>query len=122
MPKELIGNRGNKPYSPGTRSGNLVFVSGQLPLDGNGKLVPGGAEAETRQVIENIKAILAEAGATLADVTMAHVYLTDRDSDFETMNKVFREYFGDSPPARATIEVSALGQGARVEIAAIAAL
>ena len=122
MSREIIGDVDGKPYSPGTRSGNLVFVSGQLGLDSTGKLVSGGADAETRQCIENLKAVLARAGATLDDVTMVNVYITDLDNDYTAMNEVYSEYFGSSPPARATVEISKLALGGIVEISAIAAL
>jgi|TARA_B100001964_G_scaffold245798_1_gene336403 2-iminobutanoate/2-iminopropanoate deaminase len=122
MSREIIGDVGGKPYSPGTRSGNLVFVSGQLGLDSTGKLVSGGADAETRQCIENLKAVLAKTGATLDDVTMVNVYITDLDNEYGAMNEVYSEYFGDLPPARATVEISKLALGGTVEISAIAVL
>jgi reactive intermediate/imine deaminase len=122
MPREILGNPAGRPYSPGTRFRNLIFVSGQLGLDGDGRLVEGGAAAETRQVLENVKSVLALAGATMDDVTMANVYLTDRASDFAQMNQVFGDYFGSQPPARATVEITRLALGARVEISVIATL
>jgi 2-iminobutanoate/2-iminopropanoate deaminase len=122
MARETLGSSEGKPYSPGTKMGNLIFVSGQLARDANGKLVAGGAAAETRQCIENIKSVLAEAGAMLEHVMMVNVYLTDMGNDYATMNQVYMEYFTKAPPARATVEVSKLAMGAKVEISAIAAL
>ncbi len=120
MAREILGETSGKPYSPGTRKGNLVFASGQLGLDSNEMMVLGGVGPETRQTLENLKTVLAHAGATLDDVTMVNVYLVDLAGDYDGMNQVYREYFGSSPPARATVEVSKLALNARVEISAIA--
>jgi reactive intermediate/imine deaminase len=121
MPREILGEVGGRPYSPGTRAGNHTYVSGQLGWDESGKIVPGGIEAETRAAIEAIKRVLAKAGASLDDVTMVTVYVTDLAGDYAVMNKIYSEYFGTvSPPARATVEVSKLALNGRVEIAAIA--
>src|SRR5581483_1861609 len=122
MARETLGSSEGKPYSPGTKLGNLIFVSGQLARDINGKLVEGGAVPETRQCIENIKQVLAKAGATLDNVMMVNVYLTDMDSDYAMMNQVYMEYFTKAPPARSTVQVSKLAMGAKVEISAIAVL
>lgn len=110
------------PYSQGIRSGNLVFVSGQVALDpASGKLVQGAIEDETRQVLTNLTAVLEAAGASLGQVVRATVYLTDL-GDFERVNAVYAERFSSAPPARVCVEVSRLPKGARVEIDAIAAL
>lgn len=122
MPREILGDPAGKLFSPGTRRGNLVFVSGQLGRDGSGKIVPGGAAPETRQCVENVKAVLAMAGATLDDVMMVNVYLTELSGDYGAMNLVYSEYFHDAPPARATVGVSQLAQGGKVEISAIAVI
>lgn len=122
MPRQILGDSAGKPYSPGTRSGKLVFVSGQLGLDAQGKVVSGGIAAETRQVLENVKSVLALAGASLDHVTMVNIYLIDLDGDFTPMNQVYREFFTASPPARATVEVRKLALGTKVEISAIAVL
>ena len=122
MAREILGNSGGKPYSLGTRVSNMVFVSGQLGLDGNDEIVPGGIGLETRQCLENLKAVLAHAGAGLHDVTMVNVYMKDLDADYATMNEVYREFFGDSPPARATVEVSRLAFNLAIEISCIAVL
>ena len=108
------------PYSQATVSEGLVFVSGQIPLDpATGKLVEGGVEAETRQVLANVQAVLAAAGCSLADVLRATVYLVDL-SDFDAVNAIYAGAFDREPPARVCIEVSRLPKGAQVEIDAIA--
>ena len=106
------------PYSPGLRVGDFVFVSGQVPRDpATGKLVGETIEEQTTQVIENIKAILAEGGATLADVVKVSAHLTDL-SLFERYNKVYVSYFPDPKPTRTTVGSQLLGF--LVEIDAIA--
>jgi 2-iminobutanoate/2-iminopropanoate deaminase len=109
------------PYSQAVQLGELVFVSGQIPLDPEtGKIVDGEIEDETRQVMRNLKAVLEASGADLASVLKATVYLTDM-SLFPRINAVYSEAFDADPaPARATVEVSALPLGAHVEIDAIA--
>ncbi|EGJ51130.1 RidA family protein [Desulfocurvibacter africanus] len=110
------------PYSQGVASGNLLFVSGQTPIDpATGALVAGDIEAATRQVIKNIQAILQAAGADLEHVLKTTVFLTDM-GNFKRMNAVYAEYFTGTPPARSTIQVSALPMSAEVEIEAIARL
>jgi 2-iminobutanoate/2-iminopropanoate deaminase len=111
------------PYSQAIRLGELVFVSGQIPLDPeSGAIVPGEIEDEARQVLNNLKAVLEAAGSELARVVKATVYLTDM-SLFPRINAVYAEAFDTDPaPARATVEVSALPLGARVEIDAIASV
>jgi 2-iminobutanoate/2-iminopropanoate deaminase len=110
-------------YSQAIRLGELVFVSGQIPLDPeSGAIVPGEIEDEARQVLNNLKAVLEAAGSELARVVKATVYLTDM-SLFPRINAVYAEAFDTDPaPARATVEVSALPLGARVEIDAIASV
>ncbi len=109
------------PYSQAIRLGEFVFVSGQIPLDPKtGEIVPGEIEDETRQVLTNLKAVLEAAGSALSCVVKATVYLTDIRL-FARINAVYAEAFDADPaPARATVEVSALPLGARVEIDAIA--
>lgn len=110
------------PYSQGVASGNLLFVSGQTPIDpATGTLVDSDIEASTRRVIENIRAILQAAGADLEHVLKTTVFLTDM-GNFKRMNAVYAEHFTGTPPARSTIQVSALPMGAQVEIEAIARL
>ena len=109
-------------YSQAVRVGNTIWVSGQIPLDPATKeLVSGGVEAEVRRVFDNLKAIVAAAGATFDDVVKANVYLTDL-SHFALVNKVMAEYFREPYPARAAVGVAALPRGAQVEVECIVAL
>jgi len=109
------------PYSAAIESGELVFVSGQIPLDPlAGKLVEGDIAAQTRQSLENLKAILAAAGLTFAHVVKTTIFLTSM-SDFAAVNDVYKSYMGEPYPARSTIAVAALPMGAKVEIEMIAA-
>ena len=108
------------PYSQAIRAGGLVFVSGQLALlPGAHELAGDGIVVQTEQVFANLRAILEEAGSGLDRLVKTTVYLTDL-GDFAGMNDVYARHVGDTPPARATIEVSALPSGAKVEIEAIA--
>ncbi|MBM4363622.1 MAG: RidA family protein [Deltaproteobacteria bacterium] len=110
------------PYSQAVRVGDLLFTSGQIGLPPtDARLVEGGASAEARQVLENLRAILAAAGASLADVVKTTVYVTDL-RDFAEVNRVYATFFPGDAPARSTVQVAALPLGARVEIEAIAAL
>jgi 2-iminobutanoate/2-iminopropanoate deaminase len=109
------------PYSAAIESGELVFVSGQIPLDPlAGKLVDGDIAAQTRQSLENLKAILAAAGLTFAHVVKTTIFLTSM-GDFAAVNDVYKSYMAEPYPARSTIAVAALPMGARVEIEMIAA-
>ena len=108
------------PYSSALRSGQLLFISGQVPADpATGALVEGGIEAQTRRVLENIKALLAEAHLTLDHVVRTTVFLADMD-DFTAMNAAYRSYFSEPFPARSTIQAARLPRNARIEIDAIA--
>ncbi|MDR2614995.1 MAG: RidA family protein [Oscillospiraceae bacterium] len=108
------------PYSQGIAVGDLVFVSGQLPIDpATGEPAPGGAAAQTEQSIKNVKAVLEAAGLTLADVVKTTVFLKDMN-DFAAMNAVYASYFTESFPARAAVEVARLPKDALVEIEAVA--
>jgi 2-iminobutanoate/2-iminopropanoate deaminase len=108
------------PYSQAIRAGGLVFVSGQIALrPGSHDLVSDQIAEQTEQVFANLKAILESAGSGLERIVKTTVYLRDLD-DFQPMNEIYRQYVGELPPARATIEVSALPSGALVEIDAIA--
>lgn len=107
------------PYSPGVKTGNLVFTAGQLGLHPETKqLAPGGIEAETRQSLENLKAILEAAGSSLDNVIKTTVYLRDL-ADFAQMNAIYAQYFTANFPARTTIQAAALPLGAAVEIEAV---
>jgi 2-iminobutanoate/2-iminopropanoate deaminase len=108
------------PYSQAIRSGNLVFVSGQIPLDpATGHLVEGDAAMQTARVLQNLSAILEAAGSSLGQVLKTTVYLKDL-ADFAMMNEVYARFFGDNPPARATVEVARLPRNVSVEIDLIA--
>ena len=110
------------PYSQAIRAGNLLFTSGQVPLDpATGNLVSGDFEAQTRRVFENLKAVLTAAGATFSNVTKATVYLA-RMEDFAAMNGIYAQYFGDHKPARTTVAVAGLPKGAPLEIDLVAVL
>jgi len=111
------------PYSQAVRAGDLLFCSGQIALDpGSGTLVgDGDIEAETQQVLLNLEAVLAAAGAGFDTVVKTTIYLCDL-GDFTRVNAIYGERFADRPPARATVQVAALPKGARVEIDAIAVL
>ncbi len=109
------------PYSQAKACGGLVFCSGQVPLDPKTmKLVDGGIEVQTRQVLRNVQAVLEAAGLTLGDVLKTTVFLQDM-KEFAAMNAVYAECFGDHAPARSTVEVAKLPLGAKVEIECIAA-
>ncbi|MBN2358419.1 MAG: RidA family protein [Deltaproteobacteria bacterium] len=108
------------PYAQAIAAGNLVFCSGQIPLDpGSGDLITGSIEIETKRVVDNLEAVLAAAGCRLADVVKTTIFLTDM-GHFADVNRIYGERFGAAPPARSTIQVAALPKGARVEIEAIA--
>ena len=108
------------PLSQAIKAGDWVFASGQLGLDvATGKLVPGGIAAETRQVCENLKAILEAAGSSLEKVVKVTIYMADL-GELMAMNEVFSRYFPLDPPARTTFQCVALVGGARVEIEAVA--
>ncbi len=109
------------PYSHAVASNGFLFVSGQLPINPATNEVPAGVEAQARQVMENLLAIVREAGLTAADIVRITIYLVDMN-DFATVNKIYAGYFKDNFPARATIGISALAKGALVEMDAIAAV
>ena len=109
-------------YAQAIKAGKLLFLSGQIGIDpATSELVPGGLEAETRRTLDNLGAVLREAGASYEDVVKCTVYLADME-DFRTFDGIFSTYFQTSPTARATVAVSALPRGARIEIDAIALL
>ena len=108
------------PYSQATATGNLVFTAGQIPLDpANGKLVTGDIEEQTHRVLQNVQALLQEARSSLATVIKTTVFMTDL-ADFSRMNAVYSEYFPSEPPARSTVQVTALPLGAQIEIECVA--
>jgi 2-iminobutanoate/2-iminopropanoate deaminase len=124
MPKNTVStDRAPKaigPYAQATRAGDFLFTSGQIALDpARGELVGGGTEAETRQVLSNLVAVLEAGGASPRDVVKTTIFLVDL-ADFAKVNAIYAEVFGDSLPARSTVQVAALPRGARVEIEAVA--
>jgi 2-iminobutanoate/2-iminopropanoate deaminase len=110
------------PYSQAIVAGNLVFCSGQIPLDpATGQMIEGDIAAQTRRVLDNLGGVLKAAGASYASVVRTTIYLTDL-GDFAQVNEIYGGYLGKVAPARATVQVAALPRGARVEIDAIAVL
>ncbi len=108
------------PYSQAVRVGELLFCSGQIPLDpATNQLVGGGIAAQTRQVLTNLQAVLAGAGATLDDVVKTTVFLADMN-DFAAMNEAYAMFFSSPAPARSTVQAARLPRDARVEIDVIA--
>ena len=108
------------PYSQAVRAGQLLFLSGQVPLDPvSGQMIDGDIAAQTRRVFENLGAVLEAGGRTFADVVRTTVFLADMN-DFAAMNAVYGEYFKEPYPARATVQVARLPKDARVEIDLIA--
>lgn len=124
--KELVTASGAAkaigPYSPAIKIGNMVFLSGSIPLDPvSGQLVEGGITEQTTRVMENIKALLAAAGADLTHVVRTTVFMVDL-GEFAAMNEVYASYFAAPYPARSTVQVVRLPRDVRVEIDVIAVL
>ena len=107
------------PYNHAVRVGDLLFCSGQIPLDAQSQLVTGDIRAQTERVLENVKAILADQGLTFANVVKSTVFMTNL-GDFAAMNEIYGKYFTGDCPARSTIQVAALPRGANVEIEVVA--
>jgi reactive intermediate/imine deaminase len=124
MPLEYLGNpplasdRQARPFSPAVRAGAFVYVSGQVPANAEGEIVAGGIEAQTRQVMENVKAALALAGAGFDDVCKCTCWLADA-RDFGAFNRVYMGYFPNGKPARSTTEAR-LMVDAKVEVDVVA--
>ncbi len=109
------------PYSQAIRVGNLIYTSGQIPIDpATGQFVNGGIKEQTRQSLLNVKAILEEAGLTMADVVKTTVFMADMN-DFVDMNAIYAEFFSEPYPARSAVAVKTLPKGALVEIEVVAA-
>ena len=109
-------------YSPAIKAGNLLFVSGQIPVDpATGNLVEGDIAAQAEQVMRNLTALLRAAGASFTNVVRTTVYLADMN-DFAGMNEVYSRYIVDPPPARATVQVARLPRDVKIEVDAIAVL
>ena len=125
MPKKKILRSKQAPapvasYSQAVRAGKFVFCSGQIPLDPTThELVPGGIAEQTRRVLDNLGAVLAEAGLGYEDVVKCTVFLTDL-KDFAEFDVAYAHFFGVSPPARSTVQVAGLPRGSRIEVEAIA--
>jgi 2-iminobutanoate/2-iminopropanoate deaminase len=110
------------PYSHATKTGNVVYTSGQIPLDpSTGRVVEGGIEAQTRQALENLREVLIAAGAGLENVVKTTCFLDDMN-DFAQFNAVYAEFFTNSPPARSCVAVDRLPRDVLVEVEAIAVI
>lgn len=107
------------PYSQGIRAGHLVFSSGQIPVDPATGLIPEGIQAQTRQAMENVLAVLAEAGATAENIVKTTVFLQDMN-DFAAMNEVYATFFSGAAPARSAVQVARLPKDCPIEIEAVA--
>jgi 2-iminobutanoate/2-iminopropanoate deaminase len=110
------------PYSQGIVFGDLVFVSGQVAIDpATNEPIGGGIEQQTERTLENVKGVLEEAGSSLDKVLKASIFLADF-ADFPAMNEVYGRYMGETPPARATVQVAGLPSGVKIEIEVVAHL
>ena len=108
------------PYSQAVRVGSTVFCSGQIPLDPTtGQIVSGDISAQTKRVLENIGAVLRAEGLSFENLVKTTIFLTDL-GDFQIVNEIYASYFNNQPPARSTVQVSALPKGAKIEIEVIA--
>ena len=107
------------PYEQGVQVGHMIFVSGQIPLNAEGIMVQGDIELQTKQVMHNIEAILAEAGSSLDDVVKSTIFLTDMQL-FSQVNQVYETFFQNQKPARSTVAVKELPKNAIIEIEVIA--
>lgn len=123
MKKECIipagGAKPIAPYSPAIRVGEFVYTSGQIGMTPEGKMVEGGVEAQAKQVLANLKAVLEAAGASVDSVIKTTIFMQDM-ADYAVVNAVYGEVFGENPPARSAVAVAALPAGALVEIEAVA--
>ncbi len=106
-------------YSQAVKAGDLVYISGQIPMTPAGELLTGDVSEQTRQSLENLKAILEESGSSLEDTVKVNIYASDMDN-FGAINDVYSEYFTTEPPARAFVEVAGLPKDVDVEISAVA--
>ena len=108
------------PYSQAVRAGSMVFCAGQIPLDPkSGQIVSQDVAEQTSRVLDNLTAVLKSERLTLSDVVKTTVFVTDL-ADFQAINEIYAKYFSTQPPARSTVQVTALPKAARVEIEAIA--
>ena len=109
------------PYAQAAVIDGHIYTSGQIPLDASGQLVDGGIEAQTEQVLTNLRAVLAARGADLENVIKTTVFVQDL-ADFQTVNTIYASHFGEHTPARSTVQVAALPLGVLIEIEAMAAI
>lgn len=109
------------PYSQAVMVGNMLYASGQIPLDADGRLVEGGIEEQTHQVLRNMGAVLEAAGGSYRNVVKTTLFIKDM-SQFATINEIYASYFGDHKPARSTVEVARLPKDALIEIEMIACI
>ena len=108
------------PYNQAVAIGNLIYTAGQIPLDPQGNMVPGGIKEQTKQVLENVKAVIEAGGSSLANVVKATVFLKDLN-DFAGMNEVYGQYFkAETAPARSTLQVARIPKDSLVEIEVVA--
>ena len=107
------------PYSHAVKSGNMLYISGQVPFDTNDALIGTDIAGQTEQTMKNLQSLLSSAGLGMKNVVMTTVYLADWN-DFSGFNKVYSQFMGDHKPARATVEVSGIAGGCLIELAAIA--
>jgi len=120
---EIVSQKPGAPYSTAIKANGFLFVSGNVPLNPNtGATVEGGIREQTRQVLENLRAIVESAGCSMKQVVRVGVYLTDV-GDFAAMNEVYREFFPVNPPTRTTVGIAALARPEfKIEIDLVAAL
>ncbi len=109
------------PYSHANKAGNMVFISGQIPLTADGTLIDESIEAQAKQCLENVKSIIEEAGGTLENIVKTTIFVTDL-GNFAKVNEVYATFFTQNHPARTTVEISKLPLGVGIEIEAIAVL
>ncbi len=110
------------PYSQAIATNNLLFISGQLPINpADSRMIEGNIAEKTRQILNNIRAIAKEAGTDLENIVKTTIFLTDL-ADFQTVNEAYGEFFPEAPPARSTVQVAALPLGSEIEIESILAL
>ncbi len=124
MAKQIVSTKNAPaaigPYSQAVRSGSLLFVSGQIPIDpATGEVIEGDIQAQTERVMQSIAAIVEAGGGSLASIVKCTIYLKDM-ADFAQVNKIYGGFFDANPPARATVEVSTLPKNVELEIDAIA--
>ncbi|MDR4498312.1 MAG: RidA family protein [Candidatus Scalindua sp.] len=124
MQKKIISTKNSPdaigPYSQAISFGNLIFVSGQIPIDPlSGEVVKGGIYEQTRQVLENIKKILEAGGTLMQNILRTTIFLTNMD-DYSAVNEAYAQYFPENPPARSTVQVNRLPKDVNIEIDAIA--